>query len=363
MADFSPPAGLADFEELARGSLPSDVWDFIAGGSGAETTVAANRTALDRIAVLPRVLSGVGEPITEARLAGSTSALPVAVAPMAYQRLVHADGELALARAARAAGVPFVASTLSSYPIEEIAAVGGPVWFQLYLLRDRSMVASLLARAQEAGCQALMVTVDAPILGRRLRDIRNAFALPGDVTAANLGESPADLAHVAAPGASAVAIHTSALFAPALTWQDLAWLREQTALPVVVKGVLDPRDAVCAVQVGADAVVVSNHGGRQLDGAVPSIVALPAIADAVGGRAEVLLDSGVRGGVDVLRALAVGASGVLVGRPVLWGLAVAGEQGAAAALELLGAELREALTLAGCADLAAARQLRTVTIG
>lgn len=358
-----PPVSLGDFAELARAVLPPDVWDFVDGGSGSETTLAANRVALDRVAVLPRVLRGIETPRTEARLLGRSYAMPVAVAPMAYQRLMHPDGELALAAAADAAGVPYVASTLSSTPIEQIAAVGGPVWFQLYWLRDRGLVRDLLNRAHDAGCVALMVTVDVPILGRRLRDARNSFAIPPGVLAANLSGGRDDLAHAATPGVSALAAHSGAVFAPALTWPDLDWLRGQTALPLLVKGILDPRDANLAAAAGADAVVVSNHGGRQLDGAPATATMLPEVLAAVGERCEVLMDSGIRGGVDVLRALALGAAGVLLGRPLLWALAAGGRAGAEQALSLLAGELRDALALAGCADPGAARELRTMTAG
>lgn len=369
----TPPAPivcLTDFEEPARARLPRHVWDFLAGASGAETTMNANRAALDRVAVLPRVLSGVTEADTRTRMLGQPSALPVAVAPMAYQHLADAGGEVALARAAAGAGVPYIASTLSSRPIEEITSTGATVWFQLYWLRDRKLVADLLDRAEAAGCQAIVLTVDVPILGRRLRDLRNSFALPPDVVAANLrggaGELRAgaeDRAHVAGAGTSAVAAHTRAIFAPGLEWSDVAWLRDRTRLPLVIKGILDPRDAVRAVELGADAVVVSNHGGRQLDGAPPSIVALPYVVDAVAGRCEILMDSGIRSGTDVLRALALGASAVLVARPLLWALAVGGEQGATEALAVLRDEVRDALTLAGCANPDAARDLRVMQVG
>ncbi|MEH1101131.1 alpha-hydroxy acid oxidase [Micromonospora sp. CPCC 205561] len=358
-----PPAGLADFAALARAVLPADVWDFVEGGSGTETTLAANRRALDRVAVLPRVLRGVPSPRTGTRLLGAPCAMPVAVAPMAYQRLVHPDGETALAAAAGAAGVPYVASTLSSVPIERIAAAGATVWFQLYWLRDRSLVGDLLDRAHAAGCAALMVTVDVPILGRRLRDVRNAFAIPPHVVAANLPAGRDAIAHAATPGVSAVAAHTGAAFAPALSWADLEWLRGRTTLPLVVKGILDPRDAQLAVAAGADAVVVSNHGGRQLDGAPASVTALPEVVAAVADRCEVLLDSGVRGGTDVLRALALGARGVLVGRPLLWALAAGGRDAARTALALLAGEFGDALALAGCADPGEVRELRVLTEG
>jgi 4-hydroxymandelate oxidase len=354
------PLSLADVARLAEAALSPELWDFVSGGSGAETTLAANRAALDAVALLPRVLAGVEAATTESQLLATGAALPVAVAPMAYQRLLHPDGELATVEAARLARVPYVVSTLSSVRLEEIAKVGADTWFQLYWLRDRSLVDDLVARAEQAGCQALMVTVDVPIMGRRLRDVRNSFSLPADVVAANLDEGATGRAHDAVTGESALAVHTASAFAPNLGWADLEWLRGRTSLPLVVKGILDPRDAVRAAGTGVDAVVVSNHGGRQLDGAAPSITALPAVVDAIGDRCEVLLDSGIRSGTDILRALALGARGVLVGRPVLYGLAVDGARGAGQVLSLLSTELRDAMTLAGCADVAAARTVSTV---
>ncbi|WP_433528758.1 alpha-hydroxy acid oxidase [Micromonospora sp. CA-263727] len=358
-----PPVCLADFAELARAVLPPQVWDYLEGGSGTEVTLGGNRVALDRVGVLPRMLTGVATASLGTRLLGREYAMPVGIAPMAYQRLVHPDGEVALAAAARAAGVPYLASILGSTPIEQVTATGAEVWFQLYWLRDRALVAEVLARAREAGCRALVVTVDVPVLGRRFRDLRNAFRLPPELVAANLPGGRDDLAHGGTPGVTPVSAQSGAAFAPALRWTDLRWLGEHCDLPLVVKGVLDPADAVRAVDAGARAVVVSNHGGRQLDGAPASATMLPEVVAAVGDRCAVLLDSGIRGGVDVLRALALGAHGALVGRPMLWALAVGGQSGASAALALLAAELRDALALAGCADPAAARELRTVPLG
>jgi 4-hydroxymandelate oxidase len=349
---------VADFEALAAAVLDPAVRDFVAGGSGDELTLRRNREALDDVPLLPRVLSGVASPDTGTELLGARAAMPVAVAPMAYQRLCHPDGEVAAATAARAAGVPFVVSTLSSQPLEEIAATGATTWFQLYWLRDRGLVADLVRRAEDAGCAALVVTVDVPAMGARLRDRRNSFALPPDVVAANLPTS-VGAAHHARDGASAVAAHTSATFDPAVTWTDLARLRTTTTLPLVVKGILHPRDADRAVRAGADAVVVSNHGGRQLDGAAASATALPGVVEAVAGRCEVLLDSGIRSGLDVLRALALGASAVLLGRPVLWALAADGERGVRTALRLLHEELRDTMLLAGCSTTAEAHELLT----
>ncbi|KPI05681.1 (S)-2-hydroxy-acid oxidase [Actinobacteria bacterium OK074] len=360
---------LADVERAAAAVLPPDVRDFVAGGSGAETTLDANRAALDRVFLVPRVLRDVSHCATDTTLLGRPVRMPVAVAPVAYQRLVHPEGELAAARAAKAAGVPFTASTLSSVPIERITAAGGTVWFQLYWLREPGRALDLVRGAEDAGAKAVMLTVDVPWMGRRLRDVRNRFTLPDHVRAVGLTADTADTAVAAGPtsahrrpagAASAVAVHTAQAFSSALTWSSVAALRERTRLPLLLKGVLAPEDAVRAAECGVDAVVVSNHGGRQLDGAVPSVDALPAVVSAVAGRCEVLLDSGVRRGTDVLRALALGASGVLVGRPPLWGLAAGGEAGARRVLELLAEEFRDALGLAGCADVASAGHLRTV---
>lgn len=364
MTDAPPPTEntplcVEDFARLARRTLPAHVWDFIDGASGDESTPQANRRSLDRIRLVPRVLTGVAEPDTRAQLAGTDSSAPLAVAPMAYQRLMHNDGEIGAAKAAREAGVPFIASTLSSYPIEEIAAAGARTWFQLYWLKDRARVADLITRSENAGCTAIQVTVDVPIMGKRVRDERNGFALPSSINAANLTGDP-DTGHRRNPWVSAVARHTAEILQPSLTWDDLEWLRGRTTLPLVIKGVLDPRDAVAAAQIGADAVVVSNHGGRQLAAAVPSIEVLPAVAEAVGDRCQVLLDSGIRSGTDILRALSLGACGVLIARPVLWGLAVDGTAGAAQVLRLLRTELSTEMILAGCADLAAARALSTI---
>ncbi|KOT28619.1 2-hydroxy-acid oxidase [Streptomyces rimosus subsp. rimosus] len=354
---------LEDVERAAAAALPAGVRDFVAGGSGRERTLAANRAAFDRVFLRPRVLRDVSRCSTAAELLDRPVSMPVAIAPVAYQRLVHPEGELAAARAAKAAGVPFTVSTLSTVPVEEITALGGDVWFQLYWLREPGRALELARRAEDAGCTALMLTVDVPWMGRRLRDVRNEFTLPDHVRAAHLDGGGASAAHRRTAGASAVAVHTGREFSSALSWSQVAELRASTRLPLLLKGVLAPEDAVRAVEFGVDAVVVSNHGGRQLDSALPSVEALPEIAEAVGGDCRVLLDSGVRSGTDVLKALALGASGVLVGRPPVWGLAVAGEDGVRRVLGLLAGELADALGLAGCATVADARRLRTARGG
>ncbi|MGP9023152.1 alpha-hydroxy acid oxidase [Streptomyces sp. BR1] len=351
------PVRTEDFAALAERSLPAHIWDFLAGGSGEELTLAANRAALDRVTLVPRMLTGGAGRTTGTDLLGTAAALPLAVAPMAYQRLLHPDGEAATARAAKAAGVPFVLSTLSSVPVEEITALGADTWFQLYCLRDRAATTELVRRAERAGCSALMVTVDVPVMGRRLRDLRHGFALPPEVAPAHLDPAATGRTHQGHAGSSAVAEHTAEAFADDLDWDDLARLRAETRLPLIVKGVLDPRDAARAAALGADAVVVSNHGGRQLDGAAAAIELLPAVREAVPDDCRVLLDSGIRSGTDILKALALGADGVLLGRPVLWGLAVDGEQGVREVLRLVESELRSALALSGCAGPTDARHL------
>ncbi|MFF0264964.1 alpha-hydroxy acid oxidase [Kribbella sp. NPDC004536] len=343
---------LADLEKRARARLPRATYDFVAGGSGTEHTLHRNRTALDTLTLTPRILAGTADPDTSATVLGTRYELPLAVAPMAYQKLLHPEGELTLARAAAKAGIPYTISTLSSTPLEEIATAA-PSWFQLYWLRDRRVVASLVDRAVAAGCTALVVTVDVPIMGRRLRDVRNGFALPPGIHPENLVDKVTEV-HEAVPGLSAVAAHTASAFDPAVTWKDVEWLRKRCSIPLVMKGILDARDARQAVDVGADGVVVSNHGGRQLDGVPASIDALGPVVDAVGKECGVFLDGGIRSGLDVVKAIASGADAVLVGRLLLWALAadVVDE-----ALELLAQEVRDAMLLAGCADLAAVRDL------
>lgn len=354
------PVSVAEFEQAACALLAPEIWDFVAGGSGAETTLTANRTALDSVFLVPRMMQDVSACTTRSVLLGGPADMPVAAAPMAYQRLIHPGGESATARAAAAAGIPFIVSTLSSVPVEDITDAGGRVWFQLYWLRDEDSTLALARRAEDAGCEAIVLTVDVPWMGRRLRDVRNRFALPAHVRAANITTTTA--AHRQTANTSALAVHTSHEFSPALTWPAIARLRKHTRLPLIVKGLLAAQDAVQALEHGVNAIVVSNHGGRQLDAAVASIEALPEIVDAVNGGCEILLDSGIRSGTDVLRALALGATGVLLGRPLLWGLAAGGEHGVTRVLQLLKAELHDAMGLSGCPDVTAARRLRAVRI-
>jgi len=278
---------------------------------------------------------------------GTRVDFPVLVAPTAFQRLACDEGEMATARAAAASGTVMILSTASTCTIEDVGAVGGNLWFQLYVYADRGMTKALVERAEASGMRAIVLTVDAPMLGRRERDLRNRFHLPDGVRLANVpssGSVPMPTGH----GESGLANHFASGIDAALTWKDVDWLRSITKLPVLIKGIVRGDDAVRAVDHGAAGVIVSNHGGRQLDTAIASVRALPEVAEAVAGRAEVLLDGGVRRGTDVIKALALGARAVLLGRPVVWGLAAAGESGARRVLELLRAEVDLAMALCGC---------------
>ncbi|MCB9792855.1 MAG: alpha-hydroxy-acid oxidizing protein [Alphaproteobacteria bacterium] len=342
------PINLRELEAEARRRLPKMVFDYYVGGAFDETTLRANGEAYQRVALRHRVLRGVGRRSLETQLLGRPVSLPVALAPTAFQAMAHPDGELATARAAAEAGALMILSTMSNHPVEQVCAQGARVWFQLYVYRDREATRALVQRAEAAGCEALVFTVDAPVLGTREKDRRNRFALPPGLRLANL---TAD-AHTALPsdvGDSGLAAYVHEQIDPDISWETLDWLRSITSLPVVLKGVVHPEDARLAVEHGASALVVSNHGGRQLDGGAGTLELLPEVVDAVEGRLEVLIDGSVRRGVDVAKALALGAQAVLIGRPVLWGLAWGGQDGVAHVLAQLRAELDETLALCGCA--------------
>src|SRR5687768_12857846 len=351
LEDPSALANLAEFEEAARARLPQLAYDYYAGGSYDELTLADNQAAFRRRRLVYRVLRDLGGRTLATTVLGQPVSLPVLVAPTAFHRLAHEEGEVATARAAAAQGTIMTLSTLSTCRVEDVCAACAATWFQLYVYRDRGATRELVERAEAAGCGALVLTVDAQLWGRRERDVRNRFTLPPDVALANLtgnfgGTGMAQLPE--APTGSGLAAYVASLFDPALSWRDLDWLAGISRLPIVVKGIVHPEDGRLAVEHGAAGVVVSNHGGRQLDTAIATLDALPAVADAVAGRAEVLLDGGVRRGSDVVKALALGARAVLVGRPVLWGLAVAGQRGVELVLERLRDELDVALGLCGC---------------
>jgi 4-hydroxymandelate oxidase len=342
---------LADYRAFARERVRPEVWDFIEGGAGDERTVAANREAFDRIRLRPRMLTDVSTCNTRITLFGTELPTPLAIAPTAYQRLIDPDGEVAVARGA--GGALFVVSMFASCTLESVASEAtGPLWLQLYWLRRRDTMADLIGRAEDAGYRAIVLTVDVPRMGRRLRDMRNGFTIGGDVRAVNIDAAVMTAAHAHEVNASSIANHAEATHDASLTWSDLDWLRQHTALPLVLKGILTAEDAQRAVASGVDALVVSNHGGRQLDGAVASLDALPEVAGAVAGACPVLFDGGVRRGTDAFTALSLGASAVLLGRPPLWGLAAGGDAGVAGVLSLLTEELAHTMALCGRATLA-----------
>jgi 4-hydroxymandelate oxidase len=346
------PLTIAEYESIARARLHPAVWDYYSAGADDEVTLRENRAAFERIKLRPRMLAGVGVCDTSVTLLGDTLTAPILVAPMAYQKLGHPEGEAEMARGAGAAGAIMAVSTLATTSLEDVAAAAaGPLWFQLYVYKDRGVTESLVRRAEAAGYRALVVTVDAPYLGRRERDIRNGFGLPPGLLVANFVGALADQPGVD-PGASGLAIYASSLIDPTLTWESVEWLSSITRLPVLVKGILTAEDAREAVARGLAGVIVSNHGGRQLDGAVAAIEALPEVVEAVAGRSLVLVDGGVRRGTDVLKALALGADATLIGRPALWALAADGAAGVERAVVLLREELRLAMALAGCKSVA-----------
>ena len=324
------PVNVFDYEALAQAHMEPSAWNYYQSGSDDEVTLRANRAAFEHIRLRPRVLVDAGTCDMRATLLGTPVSIPILVAPTAFHGLAHPEGECATARAAGKMGAVMIASTSSTRSLEDIArAASGPLWFQLYV-HGRKSAEELVHRAAEAGYRALVVTVDSPRWGRKERAIRSGFRVP-----AKANFTSEDSAAEVVP----------------LTWEALAWLRSLSSLPLVLKGILTAEDAVRAVENGVDGIVVSNHGGRQLDGVLSSIEALPEVVETVKGRCDLYLDGGIRRGTDILKALALGAHGVLVGRPILWGLAARGAEGVAHVLELLRAELELAMALAGCPTL------------
>ena len=344
---------LFDLEQLAREKLPQTACDYFASGAWDEVTLRENRAAFERLRIHYRVLVDVSKRDLSLTLFGEKISLPILIAPTAFHRLAHPDGELATVRAAGAAGTVMVLSSLSTTSVEEVsAAASSPLWFQLYINKDRGFTRDLVARVERAGCQAIMVTVDTPEWGRRERDVRNGFHLPPGLHAVNLASSNQRGEFLSHQGAGLGQAFGWMLDA-SLAWPDVDWLCGLTRLPVILKGICRADDAKLALGHGARGIVVSNHGGRQMDTAPATIDVLPAVAAAVGGRLPILLDGGIRRGTDVIKALALGATAVQVGRPILWGLASAGQQGVELALDLLRQELDLAMALAGCPNLAA----------
>jgi isopentenyl diphosphate isomerase/L-lactate dehydrogenase-like FMN-dependent dehydrogenase len=353
------PCNVADYERLARERLAPGAFGYYAGGAGDERTLRDNVEAYSRWLLRPRALVDVSAPTTETTVLGTRLSMPLLVAPVAFQRIAHPDGEPGMARAAAAAGTAMVLSTLATATPTEVAAAapGAPRWFQVYVFRDPGVTRALIDEAAAAGFLALALTVDAPRLGRRERDLRTGFEIPADVTVPSFA---AAVGHAS----SGTPADMFARMDPSVGWRDLERLCGETELPVLVKGIETAEDARLACEHGAAGVIVSNHGGRQLDGVPATIDALPEVVEAVAGRVEVLVDGGVRRGSDVVRALALGARAVLAGRAPLWGLAARGEQGAREVLELLREEIELALVLLGCpspADVTSAHVMRRPT--
>ena len=343
---MSIPVNLNEYEALACERLSPMVYDYFAEGANDEVTLAENMRSWQRLRLRPRVLVDVSHIDTTTTVLGQTLTMPVITAPCSFNALAHPEGECAVARATSAAGILQIVSMTASKSIEEIAATSpGPRWFQLICFRDREITRDLVRRAEAAQCTALCLTIDQPLQGCRERDIRNRFHLPPDVTMKNLEPYAAD--RLPAGDGSPLARFTDEMFDPSLTWEVVTWLRSITHLPILVKGILTAEAAKLALEHGAAGVIVSNHGGRQLDGTLSTCEALPAIVDAIDGRAEVLVDAGIRRGTDVLKALALGARAVIVGRPYLWGLAVDGEAGVSRVLEMLRQEIILAMGLTG----------------
>jgi len=352
------PADLSSLEGLARARLAPQVFGYIAGGAGTGDTMRENGAAFRRWRIVPRMLTDVSSPAFASTVLGTQLAAPMLLAPVGGLRLAHPDGELAVARAAGSLGVPMILSTNSSVALEDVAQASGDGqrWFQLYWPKDREVAASLLSRAKAADFSVLVLTLDARMLGWRPHDLDHAFlpVLRG-IGAQNYLTDPAFVAGLAEPvadNAAAAILRSAQMFGdPSLTWEDLPFLRERWDGPIVLKGIQSVADAQRAVAAGMDGIVVSNHGGRQVDGGIGALDALPPIAAALGPRATVLFDSGVRGGADIIKALALGARAVLIGRPYAYGLGLAGEDGVRHVLRALRNDFELTMRLAGCASL------------
>ena len=342
--DAIEPADIFDYAKLAPDHMSKVGWEYISGGAADELTLRWNRESYDRIRLRPRVLVDVSQLDTKVRLLGQEMPYPILLAPTAYHKLAHSEGEIATAKGAGAAGATLVVSSSATTSLEDIAQVATkPLWFQLYVQSDRDFTRDLVRRAETAGYQALVVTVDSPVLGPRYRETRTPFALPPGAERANFrglktatgGQRPSEST-----------IYTAVLD-PKLTWKEIEWLRGLTKLPLLLKGIVNADDAVRGVDVGAAGIIVSNHGGRNLDTLPATIDALPEVAARVGGRVPVLVDGGIRRGTDVLKAIAFGASAVLIGRPYLYGLAVGGANGVTRVVNILRRELEMAMALTG----------------
>lgn len=362
-------ATVEDLRRVARRRLPRGVFDYIDGGAEDELTMRANAQAYRDLTFAPRVLRDVGDVDTSSTLLGKSMPLPLVLAPTGFTRIAHPEGELAVARAAKRAGIPYSLSTLGTRSIEEVAAAGSDrLWFQVYTWKDRDLVADLVRRSAAAGYEALCLTIDTAVLGRRERDVRRGFTLPPKVGLATifdgivhpgwswqfLTSEPIMFANVAGLGgldgsnAISLAEYVGEQFDPALSWNDVGWLREHWDGPIVLKGIQTVEDARIAVDHGVEAIALSNHGGRQLDSAPATLDLVAPVAEAVGGRVEIICDGGARRGSDIVKAVALGADAVMVGRPYLYGLGAAGEAGVDQVLANFASEMKRTMQLIGC---------------
>ena len=361
---------IADLKDMARRRVPKMFFQYADSGAYTEGTYRANEAAFARLRLRQRVLVDMSDRSLASEMIGTPVAMPVAVAPTGLTGMQHADGEILAARAAQAFGVPFTLSTMSICSIEDVAAATGkPFWFQLYVMRDRGFCESLIARARAAGCSALVLTLDLQIVGQRHNDLRNGLSAPPKWTPKHalqialrpfwalemLGTNRRGFGNIVGhvkdvSDLSSLSAWTNEQFDPRLSWEDVAWIKERWGGKLILKGILDPEDAENAARSGADALIVSNHGGRQLDGALSSIEALPAIVDQVGNRIEVLFDGGIRSGQDVIKALALGARGTFIGRAFLYGLGAMGEAGVTRCLDIIRKELDVTMALCGLRD-------------
>lgn len=350
MADNKKLISLFEFEKAAKEKLPQMIYDFYAGGAHDEITVRENREAYDHLRLRYRILQGVGHRDLSTTVLGYKISMPIVIPPVAFQRMAHPDGEIATAKAVSKADTLMTLSTLSNSAIEDVVQAAGsqPVFFQLYIYKDREATRDLVQRAEAAGAKALVLTVDAPLWGIREKDVHNHFTLPEGLTLQNLTSKMKELPKAAKDSGSGLESYVTSHFDSNLSWKDIDWLRSITKIPLIVKGVCRGDDAVRAVEHGVAAIIVSNHAGRQLDTSYATIEVLPEVVEAVNGAVEVLVDGGVRRGTDVLKALALGAKAVQIGRPVVWGLANGGMDGVVRTLEILRKEFDLAMALAGC---------------
>ena len=339
------PFNVNQFEKAASSSLPKNIFDFFAGGAGEELSLRENITAFDRLKLMPRILKGINTPSLSTKILGQDVSLPLLIAPMAFQRLVHKQGETAVARASSQHGILMTVSTLSTSHLKDIKQVSSiPPWLQLYIYKDREITKNLIKAACGLGYKAIVLTVDTPLYAKKLRNPQNPIYLPPSAQVVNLIEAGLKLDNI---NPSCLPQYLSSLLAPNICWKDIEWLRSITSLPILLKGILHPDDVQIAINNNIEGIILSNHGGRQLDTAITALAALQDLKEDIKEKTEIIIDGGVRKGVDILKALALGAKGVMIGRPIIWGLAVNGEEGVSRVIHILKEEFNMAMALSG----------------